>query len=67
MEHCVHEARGLDVMPNTINKFRENGDEASALLLENVVYPEEIGHVKAGLKWFRFLLETRRNEAAKRR
>ena len=56
VEHCVHEARGLDVMPNTINKFRENGDEASALLLENVVYPEEIGHVKAGLKWFRFLL-----------
>jgi uncharacterized ferritin-like protein (DUF455 family) len=56
VEHCVHEARGLDVMPNTINKFRENGDEESALLLETVVYPEEISHVKAGLKWFKFLL-----------
>lgn len=56
VEHCVHEARGLDVMPNTINKFRENGDEESALLLETIVYPEEIGHVKAGLKWFKFLL-----------
>ena len=43
-------------MPNTINKFRENGDEESALLLETIVYPEEIGHVKAGLKWFKFLL-----------
>jgi uncharacterized ferritin-like protein (DUF455 family) len=56
VEHCVHEARGLDVMPNTINKFRENGDEESASLLETIVYPEEIGHVKAGLKWFKFLL-----------
>jgi hypothetical protein len=34
IEHCVHEARGLDVLPGTIAKFRNNGDEASAELLE---------------------------------
>ena len=30
VEHCVHEARGLDVLPATIEKFRKNGDEPSA-------------------------------------
>jgi uncharacterized ferritin-like protein (DUF455 family) len=39
VEHCCHEARGLDVLPGTIAKFRNNGDEATAALLENVVYP----------------------------
>ena len=27
IEHCVHEARGLDVLPATIGKFRKNGGE----------------------------------------
>lgn len=39
VEHCCHEARGLDVLPSTIAKFRNNGDEATAALLETVVYP----------------------------
>ena len=34
MEHCTHEARGLDVLPLTIQKFRSNGDAASADLLQ---------------------------------
>jgi hypothetical protein len=34
VEHCTHEARGLDVLPSTIAKFRLNGDRASADLLE---------------------------------
>lgn len=55
VEHAVHEARGLDVLPQTIGKFRRNGDEASATLLEEVVYPEEITHCAAGLRWFKFL------------
>ena len=55
VEHCVHEARGLDVLPNTIRKFRSNGDEASATLLETIVYPEEITHCAAGLRWFKYL------------
>lgn len=42
VEHCVHEARGLDVLPSTIKKFRNAGDHASADLLEQVVLPEEV-------------------------
>ena len=44
IEHCVHEARGLDVLPSTIGKFRKNGDDQSADLLELVIYPEEVTH-----------------------
>lgn len=40
VEHCVHEARGLDVLPQTIARFRSNGDAETADLLEGVVYPE---------------------------
>jgi uncharacterized ferritin-like protein (DUF455 family) len=38
VEHCVHEARGLDVLPTTVHKFRSNGDAESAALLEDVIY-----------------------------
>jgi len=55
VEHCVHEARGLDVLPQTVQKFRANGDEASATLLESVIYPEEVTHCAAGLRWFKYL------------
>lgn len=34
MQHCTHEARGLDVLPQTIHRFRSNGDGASADLLQ---------------------------------
>ena len=53
VEHCVHEARGLDVLPATIQKFRRNGDEQSAQLLEGTIYPEEVTHCAAGVRWFR--------------
>jgi hypothetical protein len=42
VEHCVHEARGLDVLPGTIRKLRTAGDEASAEVLEKTIYPEEV-------------------------
>ena len=42
VESCVHEARGLDVLPQTIARFRAGGDEATAALLERTVYPEEV-------------------------
>ena len=58
IEHCVHEARGLDVLPSTIGKFRKNGDDASADLLELVIYPEEVTHCAAGVRWFTHLHET---------
>ncbi|KAK6929116.1 Protein of unknown function DUF455 [Dillenia turbinata] len=55
VEHCVHEARGLDVLPTTISRFRSAGDNETADLLETVVYPEEITHCAAGVKWFKYL------------
>ncbi|KAL2525929.1 Protein of unknown function DUF455 [Abeliophyllum distichum] len=55
IEHCVHEARGLDVLPTTISRFRKGGDGKTAGLLEKVVYPEEITHCAAGVKWFKYL------------
>ncbi|KAH8497410.1 hypothetical protein H0E87_019906 [Populus deltoides] len=55
IEHCVHEARGLDVLPTTISRFRNGGDNETADLLETVVYPEEITHCAAGVKWFKYL------------
>jgi hypothetical protein len=38
VEHCVHEARGLDVLPSTVQKFRGNRDAESAALLEDIIY-----------------------------
>lgn len=49
------QARGLDVMPTTISRFRNGGDDQTADLLESVIYPEEITHCAAGVKWFRYL------------
>ncbi|GBF92266.1 hypothetical protein Rsub_05349 [Raphidocelis subcapitata] len=55
IEHCCHEARGLDVLPNTIAKFRAAGDFETAALLESVVYPEEVTHCAAGVRWLSHL------------
>jgi len=55
VEHCVHEARGLDVLPQTITRFRAGGDEDTAALLETVILPEEVSHCAKGVAWFRAL------------
>lgn len=49
----VLEARGLDVTPGMIVKLRSLGDDATAELLE-VILREEVGHVAAGSRWFRW-------------
>ncbi|KAG4127274.1 hypothetical protein ERO13_D10G207500v2 [Gossypium hirsutum] len=54
-------ARGLDVLPTTISRFRNGGDDDTADLLERVVYPEEITHCAAGVKWFKYLCLRSRN------
>lgn len=54
IEHMVHEGRGLDVTPLTIERLRKNGDEESACLLEEIL-EDEATHVTAGQKWFTFL------------
>jgi uncharacterized ferritin-like protein (DUF455 family) len=49
----VLEARGLDVTPEMIEKLRRQGDAASVAVLETI-YREEVEHVAAGERWFRF-------------
>lgn len=45
------EARGLDITPVMIEKFRTQGDEKSAKLLSRIL-DDEVGHVKIGSYWF---------------
>lgn len=54
----VLEARGLDVTPATIERFRATGDDASARILERI-YKDEIRHVSAGTDWFEWLCDER--------
>lgn len=48
----VLEARGLDVTPATVDRFRAASDEATAKILSRI-YNDEIRHVSAGTVWFR--------------
>ena len=48
----VLEARGLDVTPAMVERFRAAGDMASAKILSRI-YNDEIRHVTAGTIWFR--------------
>ncbi|KAF1721024.1 ferritin-like domain-containing protein [Pseudoxanthomonas wuyuanensis] len=52
----VLEARGLDVTPGMIAKLRALGDDATADILE-IILREEIAHVAAGSRWFRWYCE----------
>ena len=52
----VLEARGLDVTPGMIVKLRSLGDGATADILE-VILREEVGHVAAGSRWYRWHCE----------
>lgn len=49
----VLEARGLDVTPGMIVKLRALGDDATADILE-IILREEVAHVAAGSRWFRW-------------
>ncbi len=52
----VLEARGLDVTPGMIVKLRGLGDDTTADILE-LILREEIGHVAAGSRWYRWHCE----------
>lgn len=52
----VLEARGLDVTPGMIVKLRRQGDEATVAILE-VILREEVAHVAAGSRWYRWYCE----------
>ena len=52
------EARGCDTTPTTIARLIANGDSATPPVLE-IILADEIRHVAAGVRWFRFLAERR--------
>ena len=52
----VLEARGLDVTPGMIDKLRGLGDHPTADILE-IILREEIAHVAAGSRWYRWHCE----------
>jgi uncharacterized ferritin-like protein (DUF455 family) len=52
----IMEARGLDVTPDLIARFRQIKDETTSSLLE-LILEEEIGHVNIGTKWYRYQCE----------
>lgn len=54
--HLVHEARGLDVNPGTIERFRRAGDTDSVKALE-IIHADEVTHVTAGHRWFTWICE----------
>ena len=54
----VLEARGLDVTPAMAAAFERSGDSRSAAILERI-YRDEIRHVAAGARWFRWGCESR--------
>lgn len=48
------EARGLDVTPDLIEKFRQRGDERSMAILTRIL-TDEVGHVELGSRWFKYV------------
>ncbi len=52
----VLEARGLDVTPAMIRNLEGAGDMESTAILQRI-YEDEIGHVAAGERWFRWLCQ----------
>lgn len=61
----VLEARGLDVTPTIISRFNKARDPESAKALQ-IIYDEEISHVHAGQKWFKYLCAKEEIEPRKR-
>jgi len=54
--HLVHEARGLDVNPGTIERFRRAGDQETVNVME-IIHADEVTHVTAGHRWFMWVCQ----------
>jgi len=54
----VMEARGLDVTPGMMERFARIGDQGMVEIL-GIILRDEVGHVEAGSRWFRYLCEQR--------
>jgi uncharacterized ferritin-like protein (DUF455 family) len=55
----VLEARGLDVTQSMITRLKQAGDAALVTIME-VIYADEIGHVRIGSRWFKYLCERKK-------
>lgn len=58
----VHEARGLDVNPMTIAKFRRARDDESVKSLE-IIHNDEITHVTTGHRWLTWICQQEDTDA----
>jgi len=58
----VMEARGLDVTPGMITRFSNIGDHRAVKILQ-VIYGDEIGHVRIGNYWYQYLCKQRQLDA----
>lgn len=54
----VMEARGLDVTPGMMERFKQQGNQRAVDILQ-VIYQEEIGHVSIGNRWYHYCCEQR--------
>lgn len=54
----ILEARGLDVTPSMIQQFKRAQDTQTAEILSQIL-EEEVAHVEAGSRWFRYLCDLR--------
>jgi uncharacterized ferritin-like protein (DUF455 family) len=52
------EARGLDASPGVKNKLVSVGDHAAGRILD-IILEDEIGHVAAGNRWYRYVCQQR--------
>lgn len=57
----VLEARGLDVTPGMIRKLQATGDARLIGILQ-IIFDEEIGHVKIGSHWYKSICDERQLE-----
>lgn len=58
----VLEARGLDVTPGIMARFRKAGFQEVVDILE-IIQRDEVGHVAIGSRWFHYLCEQRNLDA----
>lgn len=54
----VLEARGLDVTPGMVRRLKDIGDQRAVDILD-VIFREEVGHVKIGTRWYHYLCNKR--------
>lgn len=62
--HRVLEARALDVVPVSVQRFNQINDHETAKVLISIAN-DEVNHVGAGTRWFRYCCEQQKQEPDK--